>query len=75
MWNRVWAVYKDYNLHYDGTDQFVRNCVNLYFTKKQQGQPLPSAKPSAMPPKPVVTVTAQSKSKPKNVVISESQQF
>ena len=20
VWNKVWHVYKDYNLHYDGTD-------------------------------------------------------
>ena len=28
IWNKVWDVFRHYNLHYDGTDQFVRNSVN-----------------------------------------------
>ncbi|CAL6089152.1 Conserved_hypothetical protein [Hexamita inflata] len=64
VWNRVWAVYKDYNLHYDGTDQFVRNCVNLYFTKKGTGQPFQVGQ-IVMPPKPAATIATLSKSRPK----------
>ncbi|CAL6087814.1 Conserved_hypothetical protein [Hexamita inflata] len=40
VWNKVWPVYQDYDLHYDGTDQFVRNCVNWYFNRVDNGLPI-----------------------------------
>lgn len=75
MWNRVWAIYKDYNLHYDGTDQFVRNCVNLYFSKRAQGQPLVAPAHIVMPPKPKVSIALLSKSRPKAVAQQPAPQF
>ena len=75
VWNRVWAIYKDYNLHYDGTDQFVRNCVNLYFSKRAQGQPLVAPAHIVMPPKPKVSIALLSKSRPKAVAQQPAPQF
>ena len=65
VWNRVWAVFKDYNLHYDGTDQFVRNCVNIYFAKRKAGQRIDAHfDPSLLPPK-VSQDVMLTRSKPK----------
>lgn len=65
VWNRVWAVFKDYNLHYDGTDQFVRNCVNIYFAKHKAGQRIDAHfDPSLLPPK-VSQDAMLTRSKPK----------
>ncbi|CAL6087818.1 Conserved_hypothetical protein [Hexamita inflata] len=57
VWNKVWPVYQDYDLHYDGTDQFVRNCVNWYFNKKAQNQPvIVNVTKPVLPAKPVVSI-------------------
>ncbi|CAL6054869.1 Conserved_hypothetical protein [Hexamita inflata] len=35
IWKRIWQDYYSFGLHYDATDQYVRNCVNKYYKKKK----------------------------------------
>ncbi|CAL6047427.1 Conserved_hypothetical protein [Hexamita inflata] len=37
VWKQIWQDYYNFGLHYDATDQYVRNCVNKYYKKKNTG--------------------------------------
>eukprot|EP00703_Trepomonas_sp_PC1_P002485 JAP94121.1 Hypothetical protein TPC1_13341 [Trepomonas sp. PC1] len=40
IWKQIWSKYGSVNLHYDATDQFVRNTINGYY-KHQSDRVLP----------------------------------
>eukprot|EP00703_Trepomonas_sp_PC1_P004224 JAP92382.1 Hypothetical protein TPC1_15697 [Trepomonas sp. PC1] len=66
VWIKVWDIFRHYNLHYDGTDQLVRNSVNLYFGKMASGVHIEIPDKIQLKPFPTDRPAAVSTSRPKH---------